>query len=93
MKKILGASLAVILAFAAVGCSSSKFKTTRARLKNNAEKALGASEASKKQKNAMEKDDTELTDFEILQKYIESFSGKIHSSYKKHKGQGRIVIK
>lgn len=62
MKKILGASLAIILAFAAVGCSSSKFKTTRARLKNNAEKTFGASEASKKQKNAMEKDDTELTD-------------------------------
>ena len=62
MKKILGASLAVLIAFAAVGCSSSKFKTTRARLKNNAEKALGASEATKKQRNAMENDDTEMND-------------------------------
>ncbi len=57
MKKVLGAAMAVMIAFASVGCSASAYKTLRARLKKNAEKYFDASEPSKKQLKAIESDD------------------------------------
>ena len=57
MKKVFGAAMAVMIAFASVGCSASGYKTLRARLKKNAEKCFDAAEASKKQLKAIESDD------------------------------------